>query len=120
MVGQVKRASLSVTGLQYSFDLVMEALGEAVEALCILGGFQPVGACLFHSRRPPSRMIWRAKLLSVSTTGVTPAAAIWAIICILGVECVKIGRTGWFRSGVGPGRPAEMPAMRQGSQYANK
>ena len=56
-----------MTRLQYSFDLAMKALGEAVEALCILGGFQPLAARPLHGSRTPSFMIWRAKLLSVST-----------------------------------------------------
>lgn len=60
-VGQVKRASLSVTRLQNAFDLF------AIDAAEVhLGGFQPLAARSLHSSRTPSFIIRRAKLLSVS------------------------------------------------------
>jgi hypothetical protein len=43
-------------------------MNDLVDAADIhLGGFQPLGTGPFHSRRTPSCIIWRAKLLPVST-----------------------------------------------------
>jgi hypothetical protein len=52
LVRQIKQAGLSVTRLQYSFDAVMEALGETIEPLCVLACGFAIGEQAELARMP--------------------------------------------------------------------